>query len=897
MEELFGRALDLPPAERSAFLGRECGEDAEMRREIESLLTADTRAVSFLEQPVTGRSGHPPVSLMESTVPDRIGQYQLLRLAGEGGMSKVYLALRADDEFQKRVALKVVRQDLDREDLVRRFRTERQILAGLDHPNIAKLLDGGTTPEGRPYFVMDFIDGIPIDRYCDENCLTVDQRLDLFQAVCSAAHYAHQNLVIHRDIKPSNILVTADGVPKLLDFGIAKILKPEQFAQQVEYTADWMRPMTPRYASPEQIQGHPVTTTCDVYSLGVLLYKLLTGHLPYRLQGQLPTEVGRAIVEQEAERPSSAVLRVDSPSFPRPEPDTPTTPEAVSQARATQTRQLQRQLAGDLDNVLLMALRKEPQRRYASVEQFAEDLRRYRQGLPVKARTDTLGYRSAKFVRRNWLPVAGAASFLVALTAFAIVMTVQAARIADERDEAERERDRAERVTAFLQEIFEVSDPGHSPGEIITAREILERGAHRIRRELTAQPEDRATMMAAIGNVSRGLGLYEQARPLLEEALTLRRSLYKAHNPRVTESLNDLGHLARLMGDLETADTLLRQALALRQSRLEQDPLSVVMSLNEIGVLFRLQGQHDQAEAHYRAALTLAQGIPGDHEEVADTHNNLGVVLLDLGMIEDAEAQFRDALAIARRVLGHSHPRVGRILSNLGVSLGMQRKYDDAESVLREALVVSREGLGDDHPRLVEALNNLGKLLQRKEQTNDAEVLFREAVEIARRRLGSDHPQTAHVVSNLAGLLRDQGDFAAAAALSREALAIRRERLGDGHVDLGRSQVQLGTILIADHNPEEAEGLLRQALDIFEQSLPGGHWRIANAQSILGHCLVALSRYEEAEPLLIEGYQGQAAIQGLEHPRTLAALRRVIALYEAWDRPQDATRYRALLPK
>jgi serine/threonine protein kinase len=427
IEKIFDGALQRSAAERAAFLDRACGDDDNLRREVEGLLAADSRAGEFLEQPI---AEHGIELRPQGSAPggELVGAYRLLRRIGEGGMSEVYLAVRADDEYQKRVALKIIRQDLDREDMLRRFRTERQILAGLDHPNIAKLLDGGTTEGGLPYFVMDYIEGVPVDQYCDRGKLTLRERLELFRSVCSAVQYAHQNLVVHRDIKASNILVTSDGVPKLLDFGIAKLVKPDQFAQQAEYTATWLRPMTPRYASPEQVQGKLVTTASDVYSLGVLLYHLLTGHFPYRLEGRPPTELARLVVEEQPEKPSTAITRVETD--PRARTREPVSADVVSKARRTQPPQLRRQLAGDLDNIVLMALRKEPQRRYASVEQFAEDTRRYLRGLPVLARQDTLGYRTSKFLRRNWLGVAVATGFVLLLVGFALTMVVQANRIA-----------------------------------------------------------------------------------------------------------------------------------------------------------------------------------------------------------------------------------------------------------------------------------------------------------------------------------------------------------------------------------------------------------------------------------------------------------------------------------
>ncbi len=433
---------------------------------------------------------------------------------GEGGMSTVYLAVRADDAYQQKVALKVLAYGADRSDLSARFRAERQILASLDHPGIARLLDGGTTDDGRPYLVMEYIEGAPLDQYCDQHRLGLDARVDLFRQVCAAVQYAHQNLVVHRDIKPSNILVTADGVPRLLDFGIAKLLEGAELPGAIEATMTGQRLMTPQYASPEQVEGGAITTATDVYSLGVLLYVLLTGHLPYRLPGTSSDALQRAVVEQDPERPSTAVGRATREGSPRPSERAAgegPTQEALSEARGLRPPQLRRKLRGDLDNIVLMALRKEPERRYASVALLSEDLRRYREQLPVAAQPDTLGYRARKFVGRHKAGVGAAAVGLAMILGLAATMTVQAVRLARQRDEIRAERDKALKLTGFLEQVFAGSDPSEARGETLTAREILDKGAARAMAELEDQPETQAALALVIGKVYQSLGLNDRA--------------------------------------------------------------------------------------------------------------------------------------------------------------------------------------------------------------------------------------------------------------------------------------------------------------------------------------------------------------------------------------------------
>jgi serine/threonine-protein kinase len=893
VESLFEKALELPESERDAFLDGECGDDPELRREVESLLTADDHASGgFMDEPADRSGAAAALGSSATSEQDRVDRYRLLRKIGEGGMSELYLAVRDDDEYQKRVALKIIRSGLDREDLLRRFRTERQILAGLDHPNIATLLDGGTTEAGLPYFAMDFIEGLRIDEYCDRSRLSVRERLELFRTVCSAVQYAHQNLVVHRDIKSSNILVTSDGTPKLLDFGIAKLLKPDQFAEQVEYTATWMRPMTPRYASPEQIEGKPVTTTTDVYSLGVLLYKLLTGHLPYELEGRPPTELARLVLEHEPERPSATAVR----DLTDADGESTLTAAQIAQARRAQPEQLRRQLEGDLDNIVLMALRKEPQRRYASVEQFSEDVRRYLVGLPVTARKVTLGYRTAKFLRRNRLAVAAAGAFVVLLVGFSVAMGMLAARVSEERDQARLERDRAEQVVEFMEGIFEVSDPyTEAQEQDITAREILDRGAERVSRDMGNQPEVQATLLAAIGNVFRNLSYYDRSEALLRQALETRRSILEPDDPAVAQSLTDLGMVLSLKGDYEDAEQLLETALELRRQRLDAGDPEIADGLYTLARLRHQQGEFDEAQRLYREAIGILEASSADDLEIALLKTELAFSLGEGGDLEESEATIREVVEIRRRRLGNDHVLTAESLNDLGTVLGMQGKYDEAEPLLREALAGRRRGLGEEHPGVAETMNNLAQLFRRTGRLDEAEPLFRRSAEINRLVHGDDHALVSIALGNLARVYQEQGEFAKAEPLAREALSIRRRTVGDDHHGTGLYLKVLGSVLVSDGRSAEAEPLLRESVANFEASLPPDHWWTGDAKSTLGECLVAQDRFAEAEPFLLDGLARIEAGLGPDHDRTRQAVERLVALYEAWQKPEDAARYRARL--
>ncbi|HEV8580451.1 MAG TPA: serine/threonine-protein kinase [Thermoanaerobaculia bacterium] len=892
VEEIFAGAVALPAAERGPWLTRHCGGDVELRREIESLLAADGAAGDFLERPAAVPETAPP----ESAVGRRIGPYAIERKLGEGGMSTVYVAARADEEYRQQVAIKVFGYGADRRDLVERFRAERQILALLDHPNIARLLDGGTTSDGLPYLVMEYIDGVPIDRYCDERLLSIEKRIELFRQVCSAVQYAHQNLVVHRDIKPSNILVTADGVPHLLDFGIAKLLEGSSLTRAAAATVTGQRLMTPHYASPEQVEGKPVTTATDVYSLGVLLYVLLAGRLPYRLAGDRLGEVEQAVLEQQPERPSVTAGR----------------------------QKLARQLAGDLDNIVLTALRKEPTRRYASVELLAEDLRRHRTGLPVLARPSTVGYRVSKFVGRHRLGVGVAALLALVILGLAATMTVQAARLVRQRDEIRRERDKAVQVADFLEEIFSAADPARARGETVTAREVLDRGAARITAELADQPEVQAALAAAIGRSYAGLGAYDRAEALLDRSLTLRRKVFGASHPEIAESLFDQAALYYARGDLELAEAtfrqvvqmrrallggtdpavaeglnglglvliskakfdaaepVLREALAINRKQYGNDNEEVGSNLGNLGLLMKQKGDLAAAEALYSEALAIFRRLfDAPHPQVVIQLNNLAMLQSDRGEFAAAEASYRETLAVARRVYGREHPQTALFLANLAGMLSARGKHDEAERLARESLALRRRLLGDENEQVARGLNTLATILEEKGELAQARASYEESLRIFRLSFSAEHPRIGAVLANLANLLLQQGDPAAAEPLARQALAIRRRALGVAHPDVGSSLVSLGSIRLARGAAEEAEPLLRQGYETLRAALSEDHWRTADARSQLGACLAVRGKAAEAEPLLTSGYETLLATRGAWDRRTLAAGRRLNAFRRA----------------
>lgn len=773
-----------------------------------------------------------------STVERRIGAYRVLRELGHGGMGTVYLGARADDQYQKRVAVKVVR-GLDSAEVVRHFRRERQILAGLDHPNIARLFDGGTTDEGLPYFVMEYVEGEPIDSFCDLRKLSVQERLALFQGVCAAVQYAHRNLVVHRDIKPHNILVTRDGAPKLMDFGIAKLLNPEVAGELPTATG---LAMTPEYASPEQARGGPITTAADVYSLGVVLYELLTGHRPYKLKSHNTLEVLKAVCEEEPERPSTAVGRTEE----RPLPDGTTqkrTAESVSRTREGTPERLKRRLRGDLDNIVMMTLRKEPQRRYGSVEALAEDIRRYLEGLPVNAHKATVGYRASKFVRRHAIGVAATVALFALAVGFGVVMAVQSQRIA-------RERDKAERLSTFMVDLFKVSDPSQARGNTITAREILDKGADKIARELQGEPLIQAKLMKTMGSVYEGLGLYDQAETLLERALdTLTRSV-GPDDPEVATTLRALGSVLSHKGQFAKAKALLEQALAIWEKRLGPDTEEVGSALQNLGNLNWRQGNYGEARRHLERALAIHEKLLGpDHANVGSALNSLGAIAYREDDLKRAQQLWERTLAIREKTLGPDHPNVAQTLNNLAVVHMDNGDPKGAIPLLERVVQIQEKVLGPKHPDLASGLMNLGDAISRGGNPIGAKPYYARAVDI-QEAAAPGNPELARFLDRLASVTLAEKDLKGAEALYERSLALRQRTLGPKNPEVAESLAGLGTCAFQGGRLKEAEALFERALEISQK--PDGSYYSVGQGALKGFAALLRATRRDARASELE---------------------------------------------
>ena len=893
--------LEADPDDRVAWLDARCGGDAALRAEVEGLLGA------YEEGPVGpdeegGDWVAAPSAAVGPATEDlqgrRVGPYRLVEEIGVGGMGVVYRAERADGAFERAVAVKLLQRRLHTGDAAARFRAERQVLASLDHPHIARLIDGGVTGAaegdgagggGRPYLVMELVEGTPITEYADTHNLGVEARLDLLGQVLGAVQAAHRQLVVHRDLKPSNVLVTEteEGGPqvKLLDFGIAKLLGEALPGPRPE-TRTGLHLMTPAYAAPEQVKGEEITTATDVYQLGVLAYELLSGARPFDLAETSPAEVERIVCEEEPETPS---VRAGAG---------PVGPD---------------RLRGDLDVIVLKALRKEPGRRYRSVEALGTDLRRYRNGEPVEARPATLEYRAKKFVSRNQtLAVAGVLVLLLGI-AYAVTVTVQANRLAEERERARKQAEAAEQASAVLVDLFEAADPYEST-DTLTAETLLRRGERRLD-ALKNQPALRGQLLGALGRVHRNLGGYATADSLHRRALDLqaryqngphrdwatslynlaitkeeryqykvadslharalemRRRLYDPPHRKIAESLHELGAVQRQQGMFSEADSLFRAGLSMQKTLHGRKSTEVASILNDLGLLLKDKGRYAAADSVYREALAMRREQLGrDHPSTATTLDNLASVLEERGRYAAADSVYRRVLAIERERLGPEHPNVATTLNNLGVVLKEQNRNSTADSIYRQALSIEREQLGTDHPSTATTLHNLASVLEERGRYAVADSVYRQALAIRREQLGPKHPRTATTLDNLAGVLKDRGKYAAADSLYRKVLSIERERLGTNHLDVAMTLNDRGIVLRKKGETAEAASLYRQALSIKRDELGPTDPSIATTLSNLAVALWDTENYAAADSMYREALAIKRKQLGPTDPSTATTM-------------------------
>jgi eukaryotic-like serine/threonine-protein kinase len=814
IESICYEAMDLRGEKLDTFLLNSCGEDKEVLNEVKSLLKQAQTELPI--RPFAAArssaifSGNPDVS-------ERfIGPYRLIRELASGGMGQVFLAVRDDDQFERFVALKVIRKDLVDKRILDRFYEERRILASLNHSFIARLFDGGTTEDGIPWFAMEYIEGEPITDFTARRNLPVREIISLFLKVCDAVQYAHRNLVIHRDLKPENILIGPDGDPRLLDFGIAKLLSAEQIEGQTQYQN---RIMTPEYASPEQVGHGPVSTVSDVYSLGVLLYRLTTGALPYTFEKRSPASIERTIRESRPKLPS------------------------ITSGIKT--------LRGDLDSVIMKALKKDPSERYASVEQLSNDLTRYMQNHPVLAGNDSLLYRAKKFTSRNRWTVSVSAAIILIVLSFSVITLVQSKAIQARAIEAEQQRDRAEQVSSFLTNLFNSVNPDEAENNALSAIDLLHRGAERVDNELADQPELQASLYLVISDVYEKLGLFDQGIVLAEKSYRLNTDLYGSEYPETARSLNNLGWLYRQKAEYQMADSLLTAALSMRRDIFGDVHPDVARSLNDLAVLKQSRGDYSAADSLLLESITIRQSLSDTPDEALGVAlSNHAALKYGLGDFEAAENQMKEALDIFLETAGTSDMRTANVMSNLAAILMVRNKMDEAIEYYEQALAVRSGILSPDHPDIASSHAHLGNLYRRTGRLEEAETYLTRALNLREDSLGEEH-ELIFDTKRLLGLLYDSmGNDEQAENYYSEAIEGFLQLNPAGHNEAAETLHNLGSLYLRNLNPLEAEHYLSNALEMRERILGINHELTLRTLVSLGICSAQLDDHDKSRALL-----------------------------------------------
>ena len=809
--ELFDAALDRPAAARASFLDRACQGDAELRSAVEGLLENYVESDAFLTPP------------QAEPFPHSIGPYTIRRTLGEGGMGTVYMAEQFEP-IRRDVALKVIKPGMGSKSVIARFESEKRALAMLDHPYIAHVFDAGTTSQGLPYFAMELVEGTPITLYCERKQLGVKERLDLFVQVCQAIQYAHQKGILHRDLKPSNILVSElEGrpIPKVIDFGLAKALDAGVNGETSMPELGTILG-TFEYMSPEQadLGRQDIDTRSDVYSLGVLLYQLLTGRTPLDLSrnpddGYLT--LLQRIKDDETKAPS---MQVSQPSA------------------ATRNRVLR----GDLDAITLKALEKDRARRYASPGEFASDIGRYLRDEPVEARPASTFYRAGKYARRHWLGVSFAAVVALLLAGVAVAESFELQRI-------RRERDRADRVTAFITNMFKVSNPSESRGNDIRAREILDKAATELDTGLKQDPEMRAQMMQVIGNVYLDIGLYPKADALLQRALEIQRKQLGVKSPEA-----------------------LKSAISLAGG-------------------WNAESRYPEAEKLARATLTaLQQDLGVNHRDTLSAESLLGNILDNEGRYADAEKLSRQVVDTATRVFGVNDKLTREADSKLAIDLAYQGKFAEAEKTFRELWETDQRLLGPDHPESLRNAANLASTLLQESKLTEAEKQFRMVLELNRRVFGPDHPNTLMDAGNLALTLEIEQRHGEAEKLFRETLAVKRRVLGVEHRSTLVTAGNLSDVLVAEGKYREAEKLIQSTLDAERRTLGPAHSDFLATLNSLALVLAQESKYPAAEMAAHQAVDGYMKVFGADHPDTAYSVYILATVFAREGKSEEALR-------
>jgi serine/threonine-protein kinase len=881
IQSLFHEVADLPEAEQRAFLTTACGNDTGLMAEVLALVDEDARGTSLLDQDLA----HVAHQVLDEAGPTSLpfkefGPYRIKEARGEGGMGVVYLAERID--LGSLVAIKILRDAWLSPARRERFTSEQRTLAQLNHPSIARLYDADTLADGTPWFVMEYVEGIPLTEYCDKNGCSIEQRLRLFRAVCEAVQYAHQHAVIHRDLKPSNILVKPDGTVRLLDFGIAKQLDSlEASAGQAglkqngnDHTMTGLRLMTPAYAAPEQIRGERVGSHTDVYSLGVILYELLAGELPFDLSNRTPGEAEAMIVGQEPEKPSAVV-------------------QQTKEARGTDRNipSASKRAGADLDVLCLTAMHKDVQRRYRSVEALIRDIDHYLNGEPLEARPDTLRYRLGKFVRRNRRAVSAAALVVTLVLGLVIFFTV---RLAIARNAALAEAARTERIQRFMMNLFQGGDESVGPGDSMRVVTLLDRGVQEAQ-SLNGDPEVQAELYQTLGTIYEQLGKFDQADTLLQSALERRKSLFGRDSAEVAENLVALGQLRSDQARYGEAEPRIRQGLGIGKRRLPPSHPSVGKAMYALGEVLVNEGKYDQGIQILDQAVSIQSAPGGATADLAASLTELANAHFYSGQLDISNSLNQRVVVMDRKLYGERHPNVAEDLINLGAIQSEWGHYVETERYYRQALDIIQGFFGKDHPETADVMTLLGRALNAQGRFNEAADVLRDALGVLERSYGKVHPRVASAVGELGKVALQQGKLDEAEADFRRQADIYRSVYKGKHFYIGSALANLGGVYMERKQFVRAERSFRDALQIYAETIPADHQNVGIARIRLGRSLIPQHRYADAE---VESLAGYSILTKQTNPPAnwlQKARQDLVEEYDALHQSERAARFRAEL--
>ena len=821
LSQIFDMVLTLPPEGRTDYIKRVCGGDKELEHKIREMLARLEESDRFFEERL--EKNEKLIKELDSLIADKdrdedfyegktIGRWEILELIGHGGMGRVYKVQRVDESGIKQTgALKIIHKSLLTPTHMERFRLEQHILSGLQHPNISGFVDSGITADRVPYMVMEFVEGDTILEYCNNQRLTIEQRLQLFITVCKAIQYAHKSLIVHRDLKPENILVTREGRIKILDFGIAKLLDPDLYENSAIETQPGMRMLSLEYASPEQISGKVVTTSTDLYSLGVLLNKLLTGLHPFDLSNLSFKEVEKLVSEENPTPASKRFLGLTETDEK----------QRLADERGISPQEITKQISGDIDAIIYKALHKDPERRYASVEALVTDLERYQNNLPVFAQPDTFSYRAGKFVRRHKLGIAAVAVIFLVLIGGIVATMWQA-------EQARQNAREAEQVSEFLVQLFEGSDPNRSNDGSMTARELLDQGFERVQTELTDEPALQAQMLSMIGNIYSNLGLYDDAYLAIEKAVELYHSMGD-RSPEMATTLLRFANLEYRLGNFQAAADASGESLDLIRSHFGDDHPETASVMNTLAMSLEELGDKEGAYDLYYRIIDIRRDQPDQGSNLSVNLNNLAILLQEDGKLEEADALFSEAVALVEDIYGFEHPFMAYILNGYSGLHQDRGDYDLAEDNLRDALAIGQAIFPETHPFIGVVQHNLGELFRIMENYSEAAGYY---------------------------------------SLSLEQ---RKQSLPENHPDIATSLFSLGNTLILLEQPSEAEPILREALQIRQSIYKDEDWRVALVKSGLGRALLQQQNFDDAAQYIFPAHAILLESLGEENRHVIAS--------------------------